>query len=109
MRLIDADALLNSGFPTIYHTEFGDQVINTDDIRNAPTVLPEDFMNPYEEGYERARKDFERPTGEWINPSKSPEIANKDFFSDCSNCGYTQMDETNYCPNCGAKMKGVEE
>ena len=38
MRLIDADALLNSGYPTIYHTEFGDEVINTEDIKNAPTV-----------------------------------------------------------------------
>ncbi len=46
MRLIDADALLNSGFPTVYHTEFGDEVINTEDIKNAPTV--------------------ERPKGKWI-------------------------------------------
>lgn len=43
--------------------------------------------------------------GEWINPSRNPDIVNKDFFSDCSVCGETFMDESNYCPSCGAKMK----
>lgn len=44
--------------------------------------------------------------GEWINPSRNPDIVNKDFFSDCSVCGETFMDESNYCPNCGSVMKG---
>lgn len=43
--------------------------------------------------------------GEWINPSRNQDIVNKDFFSDCSVCGETFMDESNYCPSCGAKMK----
>ena len=38
MRLIDADALINSGYPTIYHTEFGDAVIDVEYIKNAPTI-----------------------------------------------------------------------
>ena len=28
-------------------------------------------------------------------------------FRICSVCGTIEMSETNYCPNCGAKMKGV--
>lgn len=24
----------------------------------------------------------------------------------CSNCAYLQFNETNYCPNCGARMEG---
>lgn len=81
MRLIDADALLNSGFPTIYHTEFGEEVINTDDIRNAPTVE-------------------ERPTGKWIEDSGV--VA-------CSHCRAIWLyRKTKYCPNCGARMEGEE-
>ena len=41
MRPIDADALINSGFPIVYHTEYGDAVISIEDIKNAPTVEPE--------------------------------------------------------------------
>lgn len=43
-----------------------------------------------------------RPHGEWINPSENPEFSNREFFYDCSICGNTQMDETNFCPNCGS-------
>lgn len=54
----------------------------------------------------RLRKDEAQlpKEGEWINPSRNPDIVNKDFFSDCSVCGETFMDESNYCPNCGARM-----
>lgn len=45
------------------------------------------------------------PKGEWINPSENPEFSNKDFFNDCSLCGHTQMDKSNFCPNCGAYMQ----
>lgn len=40
----------------------------------------------------------------WINPSQNPEINNKWFFSDCSNCGYVADFETTICPNCNAEM-----
>jgi RNA polymerase subunit RPABC4/transcription elongation factor Spt4 len=47
--------------------------------------------------------------GEWINPSRNPEYVNKTFFSDCSVCGHVSMDESNYCPNCGARMRKGEK
>lgn len=43
-------------------------------------------------------------TGHWINPSQNSEYVNREFFSDCSECGYTTSDETDACPNCGTKM-----
>ena len=79
MRLIDADnltALLGDERATLHKEQqtfraMSEIEFNARDymllhfqyiIDNAPTVIPEDFMNPYEEGYERARKDFERPS-----------------------------------------------
>lgn len=61
--------------------------------------------NQYEKGYADARMKYERPQGEWINPSENPEFSNKDFFNDCSLCGHTQMDKSNFCPKCGADMR----
>lgn len=42
----------------------------------------------------------------WINPSQNPEFKNKELFNDCSRCGFTTMDKSNYCPYCGFKMEG---
>lgn len=48
-------------------------------------------------------------TAHWINPSRNPEFVNKDFFSDCSNCGNTvSLDQEGpECPRCKAKMTGT--
>lgn len=48
-------------------------------------------------------------TAPWINPSRNPEFVNKDFFSDCSNCGNTvSLDQEGpECPRCKAKMTGT--
>lgn len=51
----------------------------------------------------------DRPQGEWI--------FRREFVEDtpftgyrCSNCNYWQgMGVGNYCPNCGAKMKGADD
>ena len=51
----------------------------------------------------------ERPHGEWILDAVSPHSVS--WFR-CSYCGYKNetYKETNFCPNCGAKMeKGGEE
>lgn len=75
-------------------------------IDSAPTVVPEDFMNPYEEGYERARKDFERPHGKWI-------IQPHSMIMRCSLCGHeenakdvgTINPDKHFCYFCGAGMQ----
>ena len=125
MRLIDAEALLNSGYPTIYHTEFGDEVINTEDIKNAPTVRPsillkdisdEDIEN-FKLIWQRATSkgillNPERPHGKWIDYNA--------YYKTCPFCKRTvgidfliQSYENppkiyNFCPNCGADMRDTK-
>lgn len=55
----------------------------------------------------------DRPQGEWIF---DPEILCSDIgvYSAgyrCSVCGkdYFKVDRMNYCPNCGARMKGADD
>lgn len=64
----------------------------------------------YERGYKDGRESAERK-GEWII-----EKAYCDYYKyRCSNCDYYEIrpysdcDTFNYCPNCGAKMKGADD
>lgn len=41
--------------------------------------------------------------GTWI------EYPIADEMNKCSECGVLRFGESNYCPNCGAKMEGSEE
>lgn len=123
MRLIDADALKEE----INLTSFWDQndygmVKNI--IDNAPTVeLTASFMRQQAEdeliriraeadqrGYTRGYQfgfytgqHTKLPTGEWIE--ELPSV----YY--CSRCRSEPFGDNyyNYCPNCGAKMKGAEE
>ena len=49
MRLIDADELKKAIKDNGYSHYF--EILTV--IDDAPTVIPEDFMNPYDEGFER--------------------------------------------------------
>lgn len=50
----------------------------------------------------------EQKKGKWITPSRNPDFVNKDFFCDCSVCGFTTSNEQKECPNCGAYMETDE-
>lgn len=57
------------------------------------------------------RADADRPQGEWINRH---EWANGFYERECSICGAMKpilmhTAKVNYCPNCGAKMKGADD
>lgn len=52
-----------------------------------------------------AIKEAEQKKGKWLSPSRNPEYVNKEFFYDCSICGFTTMDKAYFCPNCRAKME----
>ena len=51
----------------------------------------------------------DRPTGEWVNDG--------DYVPQCSECGYVpryikifnKFDRSDWCPNCGARMKGADD
>ena len=51
---------------------------------------------------EQMADDLDRPQGEWIDD---------DFVGQyrCSECDYYAIDEYDYCPNCGASMKGADD
>ena len=61
----------------------------------------------YDHGYAQAKRDFERPHGEWGDPF----FWNGKTYHKCTNCHISSelilIDK--YCPNCGAKMYGGEE
>jgi len=88
-----------------------------------------DFWKGYEEGWYSAYRDLKeilaagnisteelRPKGEWIGEADG--YADGELVYDvwnCSECNYCIDDGTddpellpNYCPNCGAKMRGAK-
>ena len=83
MRLIDADYLKNLPFERMIHTDFGETAIPIEEIDNAQTVEA-------------------RPQGEW-------EEGTQGYY--CSKCDYYDQSyfEHNFCPNCGADMRGGNE
>ena len=90
MRLIDADALLAKGFPTVYHTEFCTPVIDVADIERMPTI--DAVLVVHGEWI------FKKPPDDWVLS-----------LYECSVCHHMEEGQPNYCPNCGAKMKGEND
>ena len=88
-------------------------------IDNAPTAddwhkfSDELWKNAYKEGYKQAiidrKTNFSRPTGEWKVYGRQGEIPITDY---CTNCKYEMRwykNKYNFCPNCGADMRGEKE
>ena len=48
----------------------------------------------------------DRPKGEWIKYESPVNYDDGKDAWDCSLCGAMVGKQTNYCPNCGADMKG---
>ena len=77
-------------------------------IQDAPTIEPETEEEAYERGYTKGQM-AQRKKGKWIFDDGL-----KQFFCDkCAEPSLTaddvyiySMDLPNYCPNCGADMRG---
>ena len=106
-RLIDADALKKTveDFPNCYNgwSDTYDKAFIIGAIEEAPTIDAVSVVH-----------------GEWIKHKERTEINGKfiDFFPaeyECSNCGlreahyFINSKPHNYCPNCGAQMKGADD
>lgn len=122
MRLIDADEVLKR-WGLKFYAMGGDRLgSNGDDImfyvngllneiQNAPTVEVSDYDTGYQDGLEDGLNDI-RPQGEWeyTQYDGNPNIGNWH----CSECrhivfgGYSQKPYYNFCPKCGADMRGEE-
>ena len=97
MRLIDKDALNERMYHDAFETDSDMQKWDggcwirykmfENAIKDAPTIE-------------------ERKTGEWIRKISVVDCAT--FVGDeCSQCGYFKsMGQANFCPNCGADMRG---
>jgi rubrerythrin len=53
--------------------------------------------------------DLDRPQGEWKRVSADKYVQHAYHFYRCSKCGYDHIGKTNYCPNCGSKMRGEHD
>ena len=86
-------------------------------LPTADAVSRDDLIKAYEKGLQAQVVDLteSRPTGEWI---KTEHCLNDTGYRrwieiECPFCGerptYEFLENMNYCPNCGAKMKGGTE
>ena len=53
----------------------------------------------------------DRPQGEWLDTGKDPDHSHPltAIWYRCSECGDGTNTKTNYCPSCGARMKGADD
>lgn len=61
----------------------------------------------YDKGYADARKRYKRPHGEWI---EHYDCSDGFTWLTCTRCMFKAYeDDYNFCPNCGADMRGGRE
>jgi hypothetical protein len=105
MRLIDADELINvilkdrklDGINANW--EINRILVH---IKKAPTIEQELYITGAQ--WDEFMKEHKRPHGEWISNANGYMGIN--FGRKCSLCGKTVEFSENFCPNCGAYMRG---
>lgn len=117
MRLIDADAVINE-LEEMANNEWNISVGSSKGLNNAidvidniPTVEYPFYKEAYQTGFEEGKN--ERPKGEWIFNQYDGNANIGNWH--CSECrhieigGYNQKPNANFCPNCGADMRGEKK
>ena len=78
------------------------------------TFLPQykaDLQCAYDCGFEQGKKEAKRPQGTWVDKEQTGRSGDgrefKYFLTVCSECGKSpDVLGNNFCPNCGADMRG---
>ena len=105
--LISREVLKKAFHERIYHfnkSSWDEATAIIDNALTVDTYTEDDVQYAIKEGhqvgYEMAKAKFERPHGKWLEDSGN--IA-------CSQCHTIWLyRRTDYCPNCGADMRGKE-
>ena len=81
-----------------------EEVRNT--LQRTPIMVLEGNPKKYEKAI-RVAIEFlqERPKGQWIGEVIHTEIGEEHAMQECSVCGKVRIVD-NFCPNCGADMRG---
>lgn len=108
--LISRSALIQHAFTAEFDGKSID-VVALIDVDNAPTVetfTKEDMAGAYNEGYACGSRENERPKGEW---HYFDEYLNGGTFyiTECPFCHLRVLEITNFCPDCGADMRGEDK
>lgn len=68
------------------------------------------YQEGYTDGFDDARRNYERPHGEWKKIKRSlGDGKHSTFIYRCPFCGYVEGCKANFCGKCGADMRGKEE
>ena len=76
-------------------------LVKKEDVVNALTKQINDALRLVPELYWRSQDVVERKRGEWYDRGS--------MSCRCSNCGCKSTKEYNFCPHCGADMRGRED
>ena len=77
-------------------------------IPSADTDISEYSDRLWKNAYERGKAD--RPHGEWIEHKWAEEVEGLLISNyECSECHSWERRASDFCPNCGARMKGADD
>lgn len=82
------------------HLVYGDDI--PADINSYRRGNSEGYTEGYNKGYSDAQKKYERPKGKWIVREDEP------MNYECPFCGELNCCKGNFCPDCGADMRGKQ-
>jgi hypothetical protein len=107
MRLIDADKLketMMKYYGCENATKYGNETAEQQ-AHSYSTLMLYEVADMIEDCIDIAPTVEERPTGKWVFDGFC--VTSTKFK--CSACLIPELEKTNYCPNCGARMKGGAE